>query len=52
MKLKVYIKKNKITNKIREGSYGVVYLAYNIYTKQKVAIKRIVKKKMKIKLMN
>ena len=38
------IKKYKVYNKIREGSYGAVYLACNIYTKQKVAIKRIVKK--------
>ena len=36
-------KKYKVTNKIGEGSYGAVYLAHNIYTKQKVAIKRIVK---------
>ena len=35
--------KYKVTNKIGEGSYGAVYLAFNIYTKQKVAIKRIVK---------
>jgi len=35
--------KYKVTNKIGEGSYGAVYLAYNLYTKQKVAIKRIVK---------
>ena len=36
-------KKYKVTNKIGEGSYGAVYLAHNIYTKQRVAIKRIVK---------
>ena len=35
--------KYKVTNKIGEGSYGAVYLAFNLYTKQKVAIKRIVK---------
>ena len=35
--------KYKVTNKIGEGSYGAVYLAYNLFTKQKVAIKRIVK---------
>ena len=35
--------KYKVTNKIGEGSYGAVYLAFNIYTKQKVAIKRIIK---------
>ena len=37
--------KYKVTNKIGEGSYGAVYLAFNLYTKQKVAIKRIVKNK-------
>ncbi len=36
-------KKYKVTNKIGEGSYGAVYLAHNLYTKQKVAIKRIIK---------
>ena len=35
--------KYKVTNKIGEGSYGAVYLAHNLFTKQKVAIKRIVK---------
>ena len=35
--------KYKMSNKIGEGSYGAVYLAHNLLTKQKVAIKRIVK---------
>ena len=36
-------KKYKITSTIGHGSYGDVFLAYNIYTKQKVAIKKIYK---------
>ena len=35
--------KYKMTNKIGEGSYGAVFLAHNLFTQQKVAIKRIVK---------
>ena len=36
-------KKYKIISNIGQGSYGNVYLAYNIYTNQKVAIKKIYK---------
>ncbi len=38
-------KKYKILNPIGHGSYGDVFLAYNIYTKEKVAIKKIYKSK-------
>jgi len=36
-------KKYKIISNIGQGSYGNVFLAYNIYTKEKVAIKKIYK---------
>ena len=36
-------KKYKILKNIGNGSYGDVFLAYNIYTKEKVAIKKIYK---------
>ena len=36
-------KKYKIVQNLGNGSYGDVFLAYNIYTKEKVAIKKIYK---------
>ena len=36
-------KKYKVISNIGQGSYGNVYLAYNIYTNEKVAIKKIYK---------
>ena len=36
-------KKYKLISNIGQGSYGNVYLAYNIYTNEKVAIKKIYK---------
>ena len=36
-------KKYKMLHNIGNGSYGDVFLAYNIYTKEKVAIKKIYK---------
>ena len=36
-------KKYKIIKNIGQGSYGDVYLAYNIYTNEKVAIKKLYK---------
>ena len=44
--------KYKIISKLGEGSYGTVYLAENITTKNKVAMKQIKKKKENILWLN